>query len=188
MTKVDYRALIQADLDKGFTKTQLEKLIGLPKNNLTYIMSGNKEFSKLSTLKIDKWEASEKPNPLTLVVPKKKKGFLTDHLGGNTIGEIFDVSKIEEMINSFGTEGNISSKPYNLNTKATAISATNGKAVTVNITEENHVGEKPAAVIEYPQILSLAKSGATKEQIDALVSANKKLTPGQKSMITSKLK
>jgi len=71
MTKVDYKALIKADLEKGFTKTQLEKLIGLPKNNLSYTLVSDRGFSKISMLKIDKWEASEKPNPLDLVLPKK---------------------------------------------------------------------------------------------------------------------
>jgi len=43
-------------------------------------------------------------------------------------------------------------------------------------------------VIGYTDILNLIKSGATKEEIQALTLANKKLTPGQKEMIHSKLK
>lgn len=67
---MDYAAVIQADLDKGFTKSALEILIGLPKNNLASFLTGKRELSKISKLKIEKWDASEKPDPLNIVIPK----------------------------------------------------------------------------------------------------------------------
>jgi len=63
---IDYIALLEADLEKGYSKSDLEKLIGLPKNNLSGILKGDRKLSKKSQLKIDKWEASEKPHPLSV--------------------------------------------------------------------------------------------------------------------------
>jgi len=68
---MDYKAVLQSDLDKGFSKRDLEVLIGLPKNNLSGFMSSKRKFSKKSLLKIEKWENSEKPDPLSIIlVPK----------------------------------------------------------------------------------------------------------------------
>lgn len=62
---MDYIAILKADLEKGYSKADLEKLIGLPKNNLSGILKGDRKLSKKSELKIEKWQASEKPNPLS---------------------------------------------------------------------------------------------------------------------------
>ena len=64
---------INADLIKGFSKSDLEFLIGLPKNTLAGVLKGNKKFSKKSELKIELWSKSEKPNPLDVVLPKIEK-------------------------------------------------------------------------------------------------------------------
>ena len=61
---MDYKKVIQDDLDRGFTKRDLEVLIGLPKNNLSAFMNGKKEFPKKALLRIERWEKSEKPDPL----------------------------------------------------------------------------------------------------------------------------
>lgn len=63
---MDYIKSLEADLEKGYSKSDLEKLIGLPKNNLSGILKGSRKLSKKSQLKIDKWEASEKPHPLSV--------------------------------------------------------------------------------------------------------------------------
>jgi len=55
---------IKSDLEKGFKKTQLEKLIGLPKNSLSGVLSGRKKLSRLSIIKIDQWNKSDKPDPV----------------------------------------------------------------------------------------------------------------------------
>jgi len=68
---MDYKAVIQDDLKAGFSKVELEVLIGLPKNNLSGILKGNRKLSRKSELKIEKWQKSEKPNPLDLIVKKK---------------------------------------------------------------------------------------------------------------------
>jgi len=68
---MDYKAVIQDDLKAGFSKVELEVLIGLPKNNLSGILKGDRKLSRKSELKIEKWQKSEKPNPLDLIVKKK---------------------------------------------------------------------------------------------------------------------
>lgn len=63
---MDYIKSLEADLEKGYSKSDLEKLIGLPKNNLSGFLKGDRKLSKKSQLKIEKWEASEKPHPLSV--------------------------------------------------------------------------------------------------------------------------
>ncbi len=67
---MDYKAVLLEDLERGFSKSDLEKLIGLPQNNLSGMLNGNREFSKKSKLKIEKWMASEKPHPLNVFFEK----------------------------------------------------------------------------------------------------------------------
>lgn len=61
-----YIAILQNDLANGFSKRELEVLIGLPKNSLASILTGKRNLSLKSQLKIKRWEASEKPNPLDI--------------------------------------------------------------------------------------------------------------------------
>lgn len=63
---MDYIKILKADLEKGYSMSDLEKLIGLPKNGLSGILKGGKKLSKKSKLKIAVWEKSAKPNPLEL--------------------------------------------------------------------------------------------------------------------------
>lgn len=65
-----YIASLQNDLANGFSKRELEDLIGLPKNSLASILTGKRNLSLKSQLKIKRWEASEKPNPLELKFEK----------------------------------------------------------------------------------------------------------------------
>lgn len=69
--------ILKKDLEKGFSKSSLERLIGLPKNCLSGVINSGKKLSKISELKIEKWEASEKPDPLNLKVPKTEPEKLT---------------------------------------------------------------------------------------------------------------
>jgi len=69
---MDYIKVLSEDLEKGYSKADLERLIGLPKNNLSGILKGDRKLSKKSQLKIEKWMASEKPNPLEISLVKEK--------------------------------------------------------------------------------------------------------------------
>lgn len=59
---------LNKDLENGFSKRDLERLIGLPENCLSNILKGKKKLSRKSEIKIEKWAASEKPDPLTISV------------------------------------------------------------------------------------------------------------------------
>jgi transcriptional regulator with XRE-family HTH domain len=87
---MDYKSVLLTDLEKGFSKSDLEKLIGLPRNNLSGILKGGRNLSKKSKLKIERWEASEKPNPLSVFFqpaeitkqpPPKNSGLKKDENG-----------------------------------------------------------------------------------------------------------
>lgn len=67
---MDLIQALKSDLDKGFSKSDLERLIGLPKNSLSGIIAGHKCLSKKSELKVQRFMESEKPNPLELVLDK----------------------------------------------------------------------------------------------------------------------
>ncbi len=68
---------IQVHLDSGFTKSDLEHLMGLPINSLSGFFAGGRKYSKKNELRILRWlESEDKPDPLTLkleVIRKPKK-------------------------------------------------------------------------------------------------------------------
>jgi len=68
----DLIQILKDDLEKGYSKSDLERLIGLPKNSLSGIIKGDKKLSKKSEIKIEQWSVSEKPNPLNIVFVKKE--------------------------------------------------------------------------------------------------------------------
>lgn len=71
---MDWKEQIQEQLDRGFSKYDLEKLIGLPENNLSGALKGTRSYSKKNMLKIERWLAGEKPDPLSVFfAPKEKK-------------------------------------------------------------------------------------------------------------------
>jgi plasmid maintenance system antidote protein VapI len=78
---------LQKDLDSGFTKSDLERCIGLPKNSLSGIMAGSRNISKKSKLKIEHFLNNSKPNPLELVFNKPEKK------SENTEKQKVDISK-----------------------------------------------------------------------------------------------
>lgn len=89
-----YIATLKDDLKNGFSKTQLEILIDLPKNSLASVLTGKRKLSPKSILKIKKWEASEKPNPLEIVLEKKIEKVLAESKG--------EVNKIQDDISTLG--------------------------------------------------------------------------------------
>jgi len=68
----DFVQILKDDLEKGYSKSDLERLIGLPQNCLSGIIKGDKKLSRKSEIKIEQWEVSEKPNPLQVYFVKKK--------------------------------------------------------------------------------------------------------------------
>ncbi|HEY9342365.1 MAG TPA: hypothetical protein VIQ23_12340 [Hanamia sp.] len=81
---------LEKDLLSGFSKRDLETLIGLPQNSLSNVLSGKKKLSKKSVAKIEKWSSSEKPDPFFL--PGKK---------GDTEKSIKDFTKPSNVIKPF---------------------------------------------------------------------------------------
>ena len=73
---MNYIELLNADLIKGYSKSDLEMLIGLPKNSLSGVIKGDKKLSKISQLKIQEWEASKKPSPLQVVEAKRQQALV----------------------------------------------------------------------------------------------------------------
>jgi|ERR1700690_1661988 len=88
---------IKSDLEKGFSKVDLEKLIGLPQNCLSNVLKGNKVLSKKSILKIEKWSASNKPNPLEKgfigIIPSIKKQTDRKEYKGATSKDVEEIRK-----------------------------------------------------------------------------------------------
>ncbi len=111
---MDYKAILLEDLDRGFSKSDLEKLIGLPQNNLSGMLNGNREFSKKSKLKIEKWMASEKPNPLDVSFEAKEKPIKPEVIGER---KLF-IPKNQPVLDKFGnilvSEKKIKKEPSNL--------------------------------------------------------------------------
>lgn len=73
--------LLKKDLADGFSKSELETLIGLPQNVLSGIISGKRSLSKKSKLKIERFMTGAKPDPLKLEPSKIK---IQDLTTGNT--------------------------------------------------------------------------------------------------------
>ena len=88
---MDFIKELNKDLQNGFSKRDLEKLIGLPKNSLSNILRGNKKLSQKSKIKVEKWAASKKPDPL----------FLSKINAKNSIIGIQDVNKQASVTKPF---------------------------------------------------------------------------------------
>ena len=81
---------LEKDLLSGFSKRDLETLIGLPQNSLSNVLSGKKKLSKKSEAKIEKWSLSEKPDP-----------FLLSGKRGNTENRVKDFTNPSNIIKPF---------------------------------------------------------------------------------------
>ncbi len=62
---MDYVQLLKAEIASGFSKSDLEFLIGLPKNSLSGVINQGRPLSKKSKAKIETFLKSDKPDPVT---------------------------------------------------------------------------------------------------------------------------
>lgn len=62
---MDYVQLLKDEIASGFSKSDLEFLIGLPKNSLSGVINQGRPLSKKSKAKIDVFLQSDKPDPTT---------------------------------------------------------------------------------------------------------------------------
>ena len=92
---------LKKDLLSGFSKKDLETLIGLPKNSLSNVLSGKKKLSKKSVAKVERWASSEKPDPFLL--PGKKgntENGVKDFTNPSNIVKPFEQPKTDYTINT----------------------------------------------------------------------------------------
>ena len=82
---------IKEELERGFSKATLEKLIGLPKNNLASILTGNRNFSKTSELKINKFFQLPKLDPLDFLVKRNDNKVLINDF--NKVSDLIEPEK-----------------------------------------------------------------------------------------------
>ncbi|MES2287446.1 MAG: hypothetical protein V4547_17260 [Bacteroidota bacterium] len=132
---MNYIELLNADLIKGYSKSDLELLIGLPKNSLSGVIKGDKKLSKISELKIEEWEASKKPSPLQVVEAKrsmqlaKLKAETTRPASGHRI-EIMDLVLPKKLFDNIKVD-------LPPNTKSIEIQDLNIKTYTVEPENQN---------------------------------------------------
>lgn len=98
---MDYKLLLETEITNGFSKRDLEYLIGLPKNNLSSFLSGNRSLSKKSFLKIERWITSkDKPDPLSFKISINDKGTNKDEwLKVATVENDIIKKNIEKVVN-----------------------------------------------------------------------------------------
>lgn len=92
--------LLQKDLDAGFSKSDLERLIGLSKNSLSGILAGNRSLSKKNTLRVKLFMESEKPSPLELTKKEIKVPVKNTKKQTNLIKPVPPVYKESSTINT----------------------------------------------------------------------------------------
>jgi len=175
---MDYIKSLQVDLENGYSKADLERLIGLPKNNLSGILKGDRNLSKKSKLKIDKWEASEKPHPLELNFEKE----LTKALGENAA----ELLKVKNDMADFGTSVSKIDKDGNFK----RVHPLSNEAMVALHNAENK--DSHIQTLEYPtdfqSLLKMAKEGVDNPEAFKMAVSASKLAPNQKSMVLAKLK
>jgi len=180
---MDLLSAIREDLDKGFSKKQLEELIGLPKNCLSNILSGKKKLSLISELKVKKFMENPKPDPLTLSTINKKKsepfkGMIPTLLEGKPV-VFYPHENIPVTLNSLLKE--IQNSMDNYEPQPQIRNAGLDKKLNEALKEMNVIP------VPFQVILSLAKNGASQEEVEKKIASNQKLTPNQKEMIRSKI-
>lgn len=109
-----YIAILKNDLANGFSKRDLEVLIGLPKNSLASILTGKRTLSLKSQLKIKKWEESEKPNPLELNFEKMLNQIVDENKAesGKVTEDILDIG-ISAMGTTLNDKGKVKIRHIN---------------------------------------------------------------------------
>lgn len=86
---------LQTELDRGFSKSDLEKVIGLPQNFLSGFLKGKKKISKKGIIKVSNYFASGKADPLNIgfigIIPmiKKRKQIFYEAAKAEDVNEYF---------------------------------------------------------------------------------------------------
>jgi hypothetical protein len=113
---------INSELKRGFSKSELERLIGLPKNSLSGVLLGGKKLSKKSELKVQRFMTSEKPNPLDLEKSQRSNKLVNAARGRDENGvnndelpqkEAQGKPKTKKMIVGSQKKGKSKNKPVN---------------------------------------------------------------------------
>ena len=110
---MDYKVLLETEISKGFSRSDLEYLIGLPKNNLSSFLNGKRLLSKKSFLKIERWLTSkDKPDPLNFKISNNDKGNKKDDwLRVATIENDIIIKNIETVVKPIANKVEIASVP-----------------------------------------------------------------------------
>lgn len=115
---------ISSELKRGFSKSDLERLIGLPKNSLSGVLMGGKKLSKKSELKVQRFIASDKPDPLEMKLaimkierPKKAKGRLIseEELNNADLSQNKTQGKVKKQRGVVGSQKDLKAKISPLN-------------------------------------------------------------------------
>ncbi len=126
---------LRAEIERGFSKSDLERLIGLPKNNLSEVLKGKRKLSKKSELKTELWLKSEKPNPLfCITAPRKQK---------------YDGCTIEKICDSV----NKALKPLESKKKQSKATASAGVKKAAVEAENKPQGDKPRNLDELKKLM-----------------------------------
>lgn len=173
---------LKAEIERGFYKSDLERLIGLPTNTLSGIMSGKRDIGIKGKLKIEKYfQQVPLPDPLAVNTENGKVNEKIDRLtNGPLIPEGSRHISVEELKSHSVYEPVMPELEINLD-----------KLV---VEKEPLVMTKlmpiePAITVFGSSVIKrLAEDGATAEQVEEMIKGNKKLTPGEISMIRSKIK
>jgi hypothetical protein len=173
---MDYKAVLLEDLGKGFSKSDLERLIRLPKNSLSGVLSGTKKLSKKSELKIEVWEKSDKPNPLEV----KYWNRVEDLVKGN----FTDIDTLDNRVKIEFT------KPMHVKAQAAMYNATHTdsqmQVKDVKISElKDYVGIPEEAIVE---LAENSKKYVVERisQIEDLLKAPPKYLPHSKRVVLEK--
>tara|TARA_R110000868_G_scaffold411651_1_gene706738 strand:- start:5152 stop:5577 length:426 start_codon:yes stop_codon:yes gene_type:complete len=85
---MELKERLQAEIDKGFSKAELERLIGLTKNSLSNFLNNGTNFSKKMKAKATKFlDDNPNLNPFEIEIPKveKKENSKSDDLSGKNV-------------------------------------------------------------------------------------------------------
>lgn len=145
------------EINRGFYKSELERLIGLSINSLSGIIAGNKKLSQKQKLKVENYFKQQVlPDPLDTFIQKKQK--LDKKQDFTATSD--DLPFLKPLV------------PDNNPPSSDKLS---------------HLSILPAPDCSYLAILAAAKSGAAMEEIDIMVNRNGKINANQIAMIRSKI-
>jgi len=111
---INFVQILKDDLEKGYSKSDLELVIGLPKNSLSGVIKGDKKLSKKSELKISEWQNSEKPSPLKINQAKIQMALAKVRaLGGASSGHRVNIDNSTKTADTTKKEKEASVAPEN---------------------------------------------------------------------------